>query len=278
MLANEHMFSDSIAPIDLLKRIGSDKSPIILDVRRDSSFLASAWVLPGAQRAAHIDPQVTGQLTGLSHSQSDIVCYCVHGHNVSQMAVADLRSRGYRAAWLEGGFAAWEAEGRPLIARAPDAEARFGKGTIWVTRRRPKIDRVACPWFIRRFVDPKARFFFVEGAHALASAAELNAIAFDVEGAPVTHDGPRCSFDTLLDRYEVSDVSLRRLADIVRGADTANLGLGREAGGLLSISLGLSALESDDRVMLERGFHLYDGLYAYLRFASNEPHNWPPKA
>jgi hypothetical protein len=124
----------------------------------------------------------------------------------------------------------------------------------------------------------RARFLFVEKDHVIPVAEETGGIAFDVEGAPITHDGARCSFDTLLDHYSVSDPALRRLADIVRGADTNALDLAREAGGLLAISLGLSALESDDRIMLERGFTLYDGLYAYLRFAAAEPHNWPPKA
>ncbi len=274
MLGIDMLISGSISASALSKIVGSDKAPLILDVRREAVFAASSRVLPAAQRASYSDPAAT--LTG--DVSRGIVCYCVHGHHVSQMAASLLRSLGYQAAWLEGGIEAWEAAGGALIARAPDADARYGAGTVWVTRRRPKIDRVACSWFIRRFVDRNARFLFVEGAHVLAIAEEAHAIAFDVEGAPVTHDGPRCSFDTLLDRYDVNDPPLRRLSEIVRGADTADLALAREAGGLLSISLGLSAIESDDRVMLERGFHLYDGLYAYLRFAAQEPHNWPPKA
>lgn len=274
MLGNETITSGSISVSALLKTVGSNKAPLIIDVRREAAFSASHRVLPAARRASHSDPAAA--LTG--NTANGVVCYCAHGHNVSQMAASRLCSQGQQAAWLEGGIEAWEAAGGALIARAPDAEERYGAGTVWVTRRRPKIDRVACPWFIRRFVDPRARFLFVEGAHVLAVAAEAHGIAFDVEGAPVTHDGPRCSFDTLLDRYDVNDPPLRWLADIVRGADTASLDLAREAGGLLSISLGLSALEGDDNVMLERGFHLYDGLYAYLRFAAEEPLNWPPKA
>lgn len=274
MLGNDMISCDSISAAALMKLIGSDKAPLILDVRREAAFAGSHWVLPAARQANHTDPAAAFG-GNIAHG---IVCYCVHGHQVSQMAASLLCSQGYQAAWLEGGFVAWEAAGGALIAGAPDAAARYGAGTLWVTRRRPKIDRVACPWLIRRFVDARARFLFVEGAYVLAIAEEAHGIAFDVEGAPVTHDGPRCSFDTLLDRYEVSDRALRRLAEIVRGADTANLALAREAGGLLSMSLGLSALEGDDNIMLERGFHLYDGLYAYLRFAADEPHNWPPQA
>lgn len=274
MHGNDMPISDSLSASALSHRVGSSKAPLILDVRRESAFDASHWVLPAARRASPADPAaaVAGDVS------RGIVCYCVHGHHVSQGAASLLRAHGHPAAWLEGGIDAWEAAGGVLVARAPDAAARYGAGTVWVTRRRPKIDRVACPWFVRRFIDPHARFLFVEGAYVLAVAAEMNAIAFDVEGAPVTHDGPRCSFDMLLDRYDVTDAALRRLAEIVRGADTANLALAREAGGLLSISLGLSALEGDDRIMLERGFHLYDGLYAYLRFAAQEHHSWPPKA
>lgn len=277
MRGNSDTLPDSISVDHLMRRLGSDRAPLIIDVRREPAFNASHWVLPAARRAPADQPNAGVDQASPQASALGIVCYCVHGHHVSQLAASLLRSQGYEAAWLEGGIEAWQAASGPLIARAPDAEARYGPGTIWVTRRKPKIDRVACPWFIRRFVDTRARFLFVEGAHVLAIAAETRGIAFDVEGAPITHDGPRCSFDTLLDRYQVTDGALRKLAEIVRGADTASLDLAREAGGLLAISLGLSSLESNDHALLERGFHLYDGLYAYLRFAAHEPHNWPPK-
>ncbi len=269
-----YAFPDIISIEHLARLIGSDHAPLVLDVRREAIFNAASSVLPAARRAIHT--AITAQTLG--PAPRGVVVYCVHGHNVSQLAAASLRAEGVNAAQLEGGIEAWMAAGHPVIARAPDAEARYGNGTTWVTRRRPKIDRVACPWFIRRFVDGRARFLFVEKDQVIPVAEETGGIAFDVEGAPITHEGSHCAFDTLLDRYGVSDKALRQLADIVRGADTDVLNATREAGGLLSISLGLSALESDDRTMLERGFHLYDGLYAYLRFAAGEPHNWPPKA
>jgi rhodanese-related sulfurtransferase len=269
-----HILPDIISVDHLARLIGSDHAPLVLDVRREAAFHAASSVLPAARRALHT--AITAQTLG--PAPRGVIVYCVHGHNVSQLATASLRAEGVSAARLEGGIEAWIAAGQPVIARAPDAEARYSKGTTWVTRRRPKIDRVACPWFIRRFVDDRARFLFVDKDHVLSVAAETGGIAFDVEGAPITHDGPRCSFDTLLDRYHVSDEALRRLADVVRGADTNVLSAAPEAGGLLAISLGLSALESDDHIMLQKGFHLYDGLYAYLRHAHSEPHNWPPKA
>jgi len=266
--------SDIVSVETLLPLIGTDRQPVIVDVRRAAVFNAATHVLPAARRGLHTEI-LPADIGNAAHG---VVIYCVHGHNVSQLAVARLRSSGLAAAQLAGGIEAWQAAGGPLIARAPDAAARYGAGTVWVTRRRPKIDRIACPWFIRRFVDDRAQFFFVDADQVLPVAEELGAIAFDVEGAPITHCGGECSFDMLLDRYAVTDPALRALARIVRGADTGALDLAREAAGLLSLSLGLSVLEADDQALLMRGFWLYDALYAYLRYAREETHGWPPRA
>jgi hypothetical protein len=152
--------------------------------------------------------------------------------------------------------------------------------SLWVTRRRPKIDRVACPWLIRRFVDPQARILFVDPPEVPGVARETGAVPFDIEGVEIGHDGERCSFDTLLALLGLeSEVSLARLALIVRGADTARHDLAAVAAGLHAVSLGLSALaRDDDHALLQRGFIVYDALFAWLRFASNERHNWPAGA
>jgi rhodanese-related sulfurtransferase len=265
---------DTITIGELYARLGTAHVPIILDVRRDGVFAQAPDVIPASRRAVHaaLHP------SDYADAPNGVVAVCVHGHNVSQLAAARLRAEGIAAAWLIGGIEAWKAAGLPVVARAPDAAGRYGAGTIWVTRRRPKIDRIACPWFIRRFVDDRARFLFVESDYVLPVAEEAGGIAFDVEGAPVTHDGPRCSFDTLLDRYAVADPVLRRLAEIVRGADTARPDLAPEAPGLLAISLGASSAETDDHVMLERLFPVYDALYTHLRFTASETHSWPPRA
>ncbi len=152
--------------------------------------------------------------------------------------------------------------------------------SLWVTRRRPKIDRIACPWLIRRFIDAKARIYFVDPPEVGNVAKETGAIPFDVEGVDLTHEGERCSFDTMLKVFGLeSDPHLARLALIVRGADTARYDLAPEAAGLHAVSLGLSALAGDDdHALLDRGFVMYDALYAWARHAAGERHNWPAKA
>lgn len=147
----------------------------------------------------------------------------------------------------------------------------------WITRERPKIDRVACPWLVARFVDPQAEFFFVPPAEVTARAAVLGAIPFDVDGVELSHVGPRCSFDAFLDRYALDDPALTALATIVRGADTARLDLAPECAGLLAVSLGLSRLYADDHEQLRHGFVVYDALYAWLKEARAETHTWNPQ-
>jgi hypothetical protein len=146
----------------------------------------------------------------------------------------------------------------------------------WVTRSRPKIDRIACPWLIRRFIDPEAEFLFVASARVLEVAGESGGIAFDVPGVELSHVGAHCSFDAFIDKYRLENPALRALAPIVRGADTARLDLAPEAAGLLAVSLGLSALYQDDQALLEHGFLIYDALYAWLTEARGETHGWPP--
>jgi hypothetical protein len=147
----------------------------------------------------------------------------------------------------------------------------------WVTRERPKIDRVACPWLITRFIDPAAEFLFVPAAEVPAVAARTGAIPFDVEGVELSHEGPLCSFDALLKKYRLTDPALQELAVIVRGADTARLDLAPQAAGLLAISLGLSHNFTDDHEQLRHGFVLYDALYAWARHVRDETHTWNPQ-
>ncbi len=147
----------------------------------------------------------------------------------------------------------------------------------WITREHPKIDRVACPWLITRFIDPAAEFLFAPPAAVHARAAELNAIPYDVEGVELSHDGSRCSFDAFLRKYGLTDPALQELATIIRGADTNRLDLAPQSAGLLAISLGLSRLFPDDHDLLSRGFLLYDALYEWLRHAKSERHSWNPQ-
>ena len=147
----------------------------------------------------------------------------------------------------------------------------------WITRERPKIDRVACPWLVTRFIDPQAEFLFAPPAEVRPRAADLNAIPYDVEGVELSHDGPLCSFDAFLQKYALTDPALHELAVIVRGADTDRLDLAPQAAGLLAISLGLSQLFPDDHQLLARGFVIYDALYAWLQQAKGERHTWNPQ-
>lgn len=146
----------------------------------------------------------------------------------------------------------------------------------WVTRAHPKIDRIACPWAIRRFIDPAAEFLFVPTEHVFEVAKAEGAVAFDIPGAPISHDGERCSFDTLIARFGLDDPALARLALIVRGADTDRHALAPEAAGLHAISLGLSLSFPDDHAMLAQGMIVYDALYAWASAPELPRHAWTP--
>ena len=147
----------------------------------------------------------------------------------------------------------------------------------WVTRERPKIDRIACPWLVVRFIDEKPEFLFVPTDRVFSTAAETGAIPYDIPGAELSHVGEKCSFDAFLEKYRLDDPALGALAPIIRGADTSRLDLTPQSAGLFAISLGLSALYADDHEMLKHGLVMYDALYAWCRTQRDETHAWPPK-
>ena len=146
----------------------------------------------------------------------------------------------------------------------------------WVTRERPKIDRIACPWLIRRFIDPDAQFLYVAAGEVLHVAAEQGATPYDIPGVEMSHVGEKCSFDAFLAKYRLDDPALQQLAAIVRGADTSRLDLTPQSAGLYAISLGLSQVHADDHEMLRHGLVLYEALYAWCESCQSETHNWPP--
>lgn len=148
----------------------------------------------------------------------------------------------------------------------------------WVTRERPKIDRIACPWLIVRFIDESPEFLFVPPGEVLEVAQASGAVPYDVPGVELTHEDERCSFDAFIRKYRLDQPGLDYLAHIVRGADTADLDLVPEAAGLLALSLGLSATFTDDHEMLRHGLVMYDALYAWCRSGKTETHGWPPSA
>jgi len=146
--------------------------------------------------------------------------------------------------------------------------------TKWVTRERPKIDRIACPWLILRFIDPEAEFLFVPTDEVFATAENSNAVAFDIPGAPLTHSGPLCSFDAFIAEFAITDRGVLDMAPIIRGADTDRPELAPEAAGLHALSLGLSLNYADDHDLLRQGVVLYDALYSWATKARDAKHNW----
>ena len=181
-----------------------------------------------------------------------------------------LRTRGIAAEVLEGGTEAWAAAGLPMVPMAT-----LPAGPLWVTRHRPKIDRIACPWLIRRFVDPGAQFLFVAPSEVQAVADRFGAVPFDIEGVTFSHRGDLCSFDAMIADFGLATPALERLATIVRGADTDRHDLAPQAAGLLAISVGLSRQFRDDLQQLEAGMVIYDALYRWARDGVDEGHDWP---
>jgi rhodanese-related sulfurtransferase len=261
----------SISADDLYQRLGSAAAPIVIDARRAPAFEADERMVIGAIR---VNPE---ELAAWWHGRTDsrpVVVYCVQGHEASQGAAEALRGLGSDARYLAGGIGAWVERNLPTRRKAGPASSQ------WVTRERPKIDRVACPWLIRRFVDPEAAFLYAPTEKVFAVAAETGAVAYDIPGAePFSHDGELCSFDAFLKVYGIADQALDRLALIVRGADTGRLELTPQSPGLLAIMLGLSAnFADDDHAMLERSMDISDALYAWCRSLQHETHNWTPSA
>ena len=154
--------------------------------------------------------------------------------------------------------------------------ASLGKATQWITRERPKIDRIACPWLIHRFIDPIPSFHYVPAAEVISAGAARGALPYDVPGVRFTHrgqDGELCSFDALVADLGLTDHSVHAVATIVRGADTGKPELTPQSPGLMAISLGLSHNFRDDHEMLAHGMVMYDALYAWARSVRDEPHN-----
>ena len=241
----------SISAAELRKSLASSASPLVIDVRRNERFRESPYLMKGALRR---DPARVDDWKKTLPGAASVVVYCVHGHEVSQNAARALGAR-----YLEGGIEHWREDGGELSAKPVNGPTR------WVTRERPKIDRIACPWLVRRFVDPEAEFLYVPAADVLSTAAEKAATPYDIAGVEFSHDAERCSFDAFLRLFRLQDPALDRLALIVRGADTSRPELAPQAAGLVAISSGLSRNFSDDHEMLSHGMVIYDALYAWCQ-------------
>ena len=261
----------SISIEKLARLVGTPKCPALIDVRTDEDFSLDPRLIPGATRRSLID--VSRWATKFADHSAIVVCH--RGKKLSEGTAAWLRHEGIAAETLEGGFEAWAEARLPAVPIAAIPTRDTAGRTVWVTRARPKIDRIACPWLIRRFVDPHAMFLFVAPPEVDAVAERFSATPFDVEGVFWSHRGELCTFDIMVGEFSLSTPPLDRLAAIVRGADTARLELAPEAAGLLAVSLGLSRMHSEDLTQLEAGMGVYDALYRWARDATDETHNWP---
>ncbi len=251
---------------------GSAAAPFMIDVRRQPAFAADTHFIAGATWR---DPFTVNDWAKFLPRHRAVLVYCVHGHEISKNTAAALCVAGIQARYLEGGVEAWQAAGGAMAKKSAHIAipSSANMPSVWVTRARPKIDRIACPWLVRRFIDPLAEFVYVGADEVLDYAQKNNAIAYDVPNVQFTHRDDLCSFDALMADFEFHDAALDSLAKIVRGADTGKPDLTPQSHGLLAVSLGLSGLYQDDHEMLRHGMVVYDALYAWLKNARTEIHN-----
>lgn len=259
-----------ITPQQLSRLIGTPDCPMIIDVCIDEDFQCDPRLIPSARRyqfnkIEELAPELLGKKT---------IIICHKGLKLSQGAAALLRNHSIACETLEGGIVAWSDAGLPLVPTEKIPTQSNGS-TLWVTRHRPKIDRIACPWLIRRFVDPSAKFLFVAPSQVLNVAEKFNATPFDVEDCFWTHRDEFCTFDTMLKEFNLETAPLLKLATIIRGADTDQHSLAPESAGLMAVSLGLSRMYRNDLEQLDAGMHIYDAYYRWARDALSETHNWP---
>ena len=260
----------SISFSELQAAIRSGQPPLVIDVRKQPAFIAATDMIAGALRR---DPERVASWAKELPGASTVAVYCVHGHEVSQGIARALTERGIATRYLEGGIEeGWRAASGEFDHKPAAANTR------WVTRERPKIDRIACPWLIARFIDKDAEFLYVPPAEVRNAAAARQAVPYDIPDVAFSHDGDLCSFDAFIKRYHLHDPALKQLALIVRGADTAKLELAPQASGLAAISLGLSRLYPDDHEMLKHGMVMYDALYLWCKQGQDELHTWNPAA
>jgi rhodanese-related sulfurtransferase len=246
----------SISADAVYARLGTAAAPLLLDVREPGEFDADGAQIIGAVRRPPADAHLWR--AQLPRDRVPIL-YCQNGAGDSPRLTQWLVDGGVEAFFLEGGIDEWRRQSFATRRRTGQAP------TQWVTRERPKVDRIACPWLIRRFIDPEAIFYYMRPEEVNRFSAWSGAVPYDVDGAEFGHVGERCSFDAFLAQFAIKDAALDRLAVIVRGADTGKPDLTRQSAGLLALSQGLSMTIGDDLVQLEHGMVLYDALHAWCR-------------
>lgn len=250
------MDGQAITNSELYSRLGTANAPLLIDVRRAAAFDSDERRIIGACR--YLPDDVAGWGGRLSKDRP-VVAYCVRGHEVSQGVATALRKVGVQARYLEGGIEGWKERNLPTRRKRGLAENK------WVTREHPKIDRIACPWLVSRFVNPEAEFIYVPANDVAKVAEDIGGTPYDIGNVEFGHVGDHCSFDAIIKAYGIDDPALDRLATIVRGADTSRPDLTPQCEGLLAISYGLSANFPDDHEMLRHGLVMYDALYTWCR-------------
>jgi rhodanese-related sulfurtransferase len=245
-----------VSPDELYARLGTAQAPLLIDVRRAPAFDDDDGLIIGSAR--RLPDDVAGWRNNLPAGRA-VVAYCVRGHEVSQGVASALQQSGVQAAYLEGGIMGWKER------KLPTRRKRGAVENKWVTREHPKIDRIACPWLISRFVNPDAEFIYVPASDVAKVAADAGGTPYDIKGVEFGHVGDHCSFDAIVRVYGIDDPALDRLATIVRGADTSRPDLTPQCEGLLAMSYGLSANFPDDHDMLRHGMVMYDALYTWCR-------------
>jgi len=266
------MASPTQIPVSqLLQRIGTPDCPVLIDVCIEEDFNEDPRLIPTARRHPAIKIlELAPELKG-----KKVIIICQKGLKLSAGAAALLRTQGAKAENLEGGNFGWRDAGAPLIPYETIPSRHTTGDTLWVTRHRPKIDRIACPWLIRRFIDPKARFLFVAPGDVEAVADKFDATPFDIPDVFWGHRGQKCTFDVMLEAFQLNTAPLMRLAEIIRGADTNRHDLSPEVPGLLAVCLGLSRMYRDDCEQLDAGMIVFDALYRWARDATDEIHSSP---
>jgi rhodanese-related sulfurtransferase len=259
---------DEITAQQLSRLVGLPGAPRLVDVRPETIVRSERRLLPTARNLDARDISAWGP----SFKGERVVVYCHDGGALSQGAAAWLRGEGIRSEALSGGIGAWDSSKLPLVRpdKIPERDER-GR-TVWVTRARPKIVRIACPWLIRRFIDPVARILFVAASEVTSVAERFQATPFDTGHGLWNDRGEHCTFDVMLNEFELRTEPLLRLAEIIRGADTDRLDLAPQSAGLLAASLGFSRMYRDDLAQLDAAMALYDAFYRWCRDATDETH------
>ena len=247
----------SVSTSELYAHLGTALAPVLVDVRRQDTFDADDRLIIGA---VHHSPGEVDRWSSDLPSACTVVAYCSHGGEVSQGVAKTLCAAGIKATYLEGGISGWQEMKLPTRGKL-----RGRADNRWVTREHPKIDRIACPWLISRFINPSAEFIYVPPDQVTAVAENTGGIPYDIKGAEFGHVGERCSFDAIVRIFDIKDPALDRVATVVRGADTSRRDLAPECEGLYAISFGLSANFPDDHEMLRHGLVIYDALYTWCR-------------